>query len=211
VGSGISTLSSTGSRSQVKSKPEVQKEDAPASAAGLAQLQRIDGAFPPSRHIYAVVGGDAARRRFKGLSSQSTSPEAEPVKPSESPAEDVAKKEDGVKATTGSFRRLMGPFRHAPVGSPPTGSKASKKREAEEPSEWDPVEVLWATLLVLAYLEAKLANEADVWVLMAEKARAWIATAVSSLPPTSTGAEGGDVAKLVQTMEVEAKKVVEKL
>jgi hypothetical protein len=148
-----------------ESEPQAKKDDAPTSAAGLAQLQRTDGSFPPSEQIYAVVGGAPTKEHFKALFSQSS------------------------------------PLSSLPPSNPTTADKESS-------TDWDTAEVLWATLLILAFLELKLADEADVWVLMAEKARTWIAAIVGS--PTGTS-EGGDAATVVESMEAEARKVVEKL
>jgi hypothetical protein len=148
-----------------QSEPQAKKDDAPTSVAGLAQLQRTDGAFPPSEQIYAVVGGAPTKEHFKALYSQSS-----------------------------TLSTLL----------PPNPTKADKEKSAD----WNTAEILWATLLILAFLELKLADEADMWVLMAEKARTWISAIVGS--PTGTS-EGGDAATVVESMEAEARKVVEKL
>jgi Mg-chelatase subunit ChlD len=151
-----------------ESEPQAKKDDAPTSVAGLAQLQRTDGAFPPSEQIYAVVGGAATKEHFKALFSQSSALSSLP---------------------------------------PSNPTKADK----EKSTDWDTAEILWATLLILAFLELKLADEADMWVLMAEKARTWIAAIVGSPTETSPGLEGGNTATAVESMEAEARKVIEKL
>lgn len=194
----VVTLSISNS-SRTENEPQVEKDEIPISTAGIAQLQRTDGAFPPTKQIYAVLGGTATRDHFKALFSQPSALASSPQPNESSPAASSKNntKGDGGKALTSGIRRMVDSVRRS----------ASSTNKDSDSSEWDTTEILWATLLVLAFLELKLADEADMWVLMAEKARAWVAAAVGTLPVTS---EGGGAATIVQTMEAEAKKVVEK-
>jgi hypothetical protein len=187
-----------------ESEPQAKKDDVPTSVAGLAQLQRTDGAFPPSKQIYAVVGGATTKDHFKALFSQSSAlsslPPSNPSSLALSSKDDT--KDEGTKTRIGSIRRKVGSLRRS---ANPT------KADEENPVEWNTAEILWATLLILAFLELKLTDEEDMWVLMAEKARTWIAAVVGSIAGSSPSLEGGDPATAVESMEAEARKVVEKL
>jgi len=63
-------------------------------------------------------------------------------------------------------------------------------------------ETIWCTMLCIAYLELKFANEKDVWDFMVEKALVWMEEALGTL----VGA--GNVDKTKATLKEEAKKCV---
>jgi len=62
-------------------------------------------------------------------------------------------------------------------------------------------EEIWTTLLCVAYLELKLAERKDVWVLMVEKAMAWIEDALQA-------AGVDEVLKIRDTLMEKAKKEI---
>lgn len=179
--------------------------------ARLAQLQRVDGAFDHFEQIYALVGGADPKGRFDNFRSRpeddaqlhqriGLSPSS--LKKNGATNEDKKTPEVDIPHTEGSSNSNQ--YENAVY--------AQELLSAINTSPWDVIETIWTTLLVLAYMEIKLADEVDMWVIMAEKANIWIISITEVLPPITSSSKGDlDTVTFIRMMETEARKIVEEL